>query len=107
MGMKQVQEFIMEPKGSVLLVRATLHVSLKNAGKRFFNETEGPTEESAFFHRDFCQPRLRGMNTNAVRVAVRLGSRALQGQKRNISRPRKNSALTPSRVATEISCLFH
>ncbi|CAI4240183.1 CDN_1a_G0000800.mRNA.1.CDS.1 [Saccharomyces cerevisiae] len=36
-------------------------------------------------------------NTNAVRVAVRLGSRALQGQKRNISRPRRNNALSFSR----------
>lgn len=40
MGMKQVQEFIMEPKGSVFVVRATLRVSLENAGKIFFNETE-------------------------------------------------------------------
>ncbi|CAI4552416.1 CCQ_1a_G0025280.mRNA.1.CDS.1 [Saccharomyces cerevisiae] len=40
MGMKQVQEFIMEPKGSVFVVRATLRVSLENAGKIFFNETD-------------------------------------------------------------------
>ncbi|CAI4510288.1 AIF_collapsed_G0022720.mRNA.1.CDS.1 [Saccharomyces cerevisiae] len=40
MGMKQVQEFIMEPKGSVFVVQATLRVSLENAGKIFFNETE-------------------------------------------------------------------
>ncbi|CAI4526462.1 AMM_1a_G0025270.mRNA.1.CDS.1 [Saccharomyces cerevisiae] len=40
MGMKQVQEFIMELKGSVFVVRATLRVSLENAGKRFLNETD-------------------------------------------------------------------
>ncbi|CAI7036315.1 ASB_collapsed_G0000980.mRNA.1.CDS.1 [Saccharomyces cerevisiae] len=108
MGMKQVQEFIMEPKGSVFVVRATLRVSLENAGKIFFNETDRDPRKraSAFFHRDFCQPRLRG-KTIAVRVAVRLRSRALQGQKRSISRLRRNSALTLSRVAAKISCLFH
>ncbi|CAI4548223.1 ALS_1a_G0026460.mRNA.1.CDS.1 [Saccharomyces cerevisiae] len=107
MGMKQVQEFIMEPKGSVFVVRATLRVSLENAGKIFFNETEDPRKRaSAFFHRDFLSatsPR----KTIAVRVAVRLRSRALQGQKRSISRLRRNSALTLSRVAAKISCLFH
>ncbi|CAI4538660.1 ABA_G0025900.mRNA.1.CDS.1 [Saccharomyces cerevisiae] len=40
MGMKQVQEFIMERKDSVFVVRATLRVSLENAGKRFLNETD-------------------------------------------------------------------
>ncbi|CAI4524353.1 ANE_G0025370.mRNA.1.CDS.1 [Saccharomyces cerevisiae] len=72
MGMKQVQEFIMEPKGSVFVVRATLRVSLENAGKIFFNETEDPRKRaSAFFHRDFCQPRLRGNNCRPRRSEIR------------------------------------
>ncbi|CAI4542951.1 ATM_1a_G0025620.mRNA.1.CDS.1 [Saccharomyces cerevisiae] len=73
MGMKQVQEFIMEPKGSVFVVRATLRVSLENAGKIFFNETDRDPRKraSAFFHRDFCQPRLRENNCRPRRSEIR------------------------------------
>ncbi|CAD6595312.1 HN1_G0056970.mRNA.1.CDS.1 [Saccharomyces cerevisiae] len=107
MGMKQVQEFTMEPKGSVFFSSSDIGRFLRKRWKEILERDRGPTEESERLLSQGLLSATSPRKTNAVRVAVRLGSRALQGQKRSISRLRRNSALSLSRVATEISCLFH
>ncbi|CAI4234907.1 CQI_4a_G0000070.mRNA.1.CDS.1 [Saccharomyces cerevisiae] len=98
MGMKQVQEFIMEPKGSVFVVRATLRVSLENAGKIFFNETDrdprkrerAPSFTGTFVSHVSAENNCRPRRSEITQPCA-------SGTERSILRLRRNSALTLSR----------